>query len=92
MDELFAQRLKAASRAGWWMLLIAVGMQLIQWGAYSYLMAKQPEGLLALLGPDMSWEAFQEICIWFATAFKLAIWVLFLLVVWVSLWAKQSRT
>jgi hypothetical protein len=45
MDELFIKKVRAATVAGWWTLLIAYCILLIQWFAYLLIMAKQPSAL-----------------------------------------------
>ena len=48
MDEIFTKKVRAAAVAGWWTLLIAFGILLIQWLAYLLIMtsAADRNGLL----------------------------------------------
>jgi hypothetical protein len=48
MDDLFTKKVRAAAAAGWWTLLIAYCILLIQWLAYMLIMAKSsPRGCFA---------------------------------------------
>jgi hypothetical protein len=42
MDEIFTKKIRAAAIAGWWTLLIAYCILLIQWFAYLLIIPRQP--------------------------------------------------
>ena len=42
MDETFIKKVKAAAVAGWWTVLIAYCILLVQWIAYLVIMKTQP--------------------------------------------------
>jgi len=50
MDELFIKNVKAAAAAGWWTVLIAYCILLIQWFAYFIIIPRQPAGMLCFWG------------------------------------------
>jgi hypothetical protein len=50
MDEMFIGKVRAAAAAGWWTVLIAYCILLIQWIAYAIIMARQPVGMQCLWG------------------------------------------
>jgi hypothetical protein len=91
MDQTFENRLRAAARAGWWTLLIAVAFFVFQWIAYLWFASSRPAWPLALWGNGMNWETVQNVWFWGAAVFKLCLWFLALIVIWLTLWARQLR-
>jgi hypothetical protein len=91
MNDVFEKRVKAAAVAGWWTLLIAVGFLLIQWIGYLLVMSAQPAWLLSLWGPDITWSFVQTVWFWAIAIMKVCIWPLALVVLWLTLWARQLR-
>ena len=91
MNDDFQKTVRAAAIAGWWTLLVAVLFIWLQWLAYLFLMNARPEWIKPLWGPDISWSFVQTVWFWFTTIFKLCVSVLVLLVVWLTLWARQLR-
>ena len=87
MNDPFAKRVQAAAIAGWWTLLVAIAFLMLQWLAYIWIMSTKPAWLLPMFGPAVSWSYLQSI--WFSAAmtFKLCVWLLALLVVWLTFWA-----
>jgi hypothetical protein len=77
--------------AGWWTVLIACGFLTLVWLAYLCLMSSRPAWLLGLWGPDIHWSDVQYISLWAIAAFKLVLWLLALVVVWLTLWAWQLK-
>ena len=88
MDDLFTQKVRAAAVAGWWTVLIAFCILLIQWLAY-LLMTWQPAGILCFWGEGISWPEIRTIWLWAMVAFKLGIAMMIFVVIWLTLWAKQ---
>jgi CDP-diglyceride synthetase len=61
MDELFTKKVRAAAVAGWWTLLIAFCILLIQWPAYLLIMTRQPAGILCFWGEGVTWSEIRTI-------------------------------
>ena len=64
MDAIFTKKVRAAAVAGWWTLLIAYCVLLIQWLAYLLIMTRQPAGILWLLGEGITWPEIRTIWLW----------------------------
>ena len=91
MNDAFEKRVRAAAVAGWWTLLVAVVFLTLQWFAYLAIMSAKPAWLLTLWGPDVSWSFVQNVWFWGTAIFKLFLWLLALVVLWLTLWARQLR-
>ncbi len=91
MHETLVRRVHAAALAGWWTLLVAVILLWVQWGIYLWEMNGRPAWVIAMLGTGVSWEYLQSLWLIFSTVFKMIIWVLALVVVWMTLWERQMR-
>jgi hypothetical protein len=91
MNDVFQMRVRAAAVAGWWTLLIGVAFLSAQWLAYLAVMSHRPAWLLCLWGPDVSWSLIQSVWFWATAILKLCLWLLALLVIWLTLWARQLR-
>lgn len=91
MNESFEEKLRAAAKAGWWTLLIGVVFLAVQSILYLVLTSSRPSWLLVFWGKGMSWDTVQ--IVWFGgtAAFKFCLWVLALVVIWLTLWSKQVR-
>jgi hypothetical protein len=64
MDDLFTNKVRTAAVAGWWTLLIAYCILLVQWLAYLLIMAKQPAGMLSIWGEGVTWSEIRTIWLW----------------------------
>ncbi len=91
MNDSFEKKVSAAAVAGWWMLLIAVGFLLIQWIAYLTIMSAQPSWLPPLWGPDVTYETISTVWFWAMAIFKVFLWLMALVALWLTLWARQLR-
>lgn len=89
MDEKFLKKVRSAAAAGWWTLLIFYCVLLIQWFAYLIIMAKQPSGILCLMGEGVTWMEIRSIWLWGIVAFKLVIGTMLIITVWLTFWAKN---
>ena len=89
MNDAFQQRLRAAAIAGWWTLLIAVGFLTLVWIIFLVLMSTRPSWYQSLLGPGVSWEDLQMVGLWAVAIFKMCIWLMALVVLWLTLWSRQ---
>lgn len=91
MNDVFTTRVRAAAVAGWWTLLVGVAFITLAWLAYLCMMTTRPACVLSLWGPNVNWADIQHISLWAITVFKLALWLLALLVIWLTLWARQLK-
>jgi hypothetical protein len=91
MNDNFESRIRCATVAGWWTLVIAVALFLIQWIVYLLLVPAQPAWLLTLWGPGATWQEIRTLWFWFLVFFKAFLLLVALLLVWLTLWARQLR-
>jgi hypothetical protein len=91
MNESFEKKVWSAAIAGWWTILIAFGFLLLQWVAYLAIMDAKPAWVLCMCGPDITWPFLQNVWIWFVGVLKLCLWLLTLVVLWLTFWAWQLR-
>ena len=93
--DAFAGKVRSAAIAGWWMLLVATGFMVVNWLGYIIVIRTRPDFLLAFWGSSRDWPiGWGEVqMIWFqmAATFKVIVWVLALVVIWLSLWARGLR-
>lgn len=89
MDELFIKKVRAAAAAGWWTVLIAYCILLIQWFAYLLIMTRQPEQMLCLWGGGITWPEIRSIWLWAMVAYKLIVGIMIFASIWLTLWARQ---
>jgi hypothetical protein len=91
MKDSFERKVRSAGVAGWWTLLVAAAVLLVQWLAFLFMMRARPAWAAFLLGPGMTWDDLLRIW-WLATAFfKGFLLVLALPCLWLTLWARQLR-
>jgi len=97
MNDPFEKKVRAAAIAGWWVILIAYVLLTVTWVVYLAIVSARPAWLLAMWGQGdvadqgRSWEFVQTVSLWFMGIFKLVIWVLLMVVLWLTLWARQLR-
>jgi hypothetical protein len=91
MNDAFEKKVRAAAVAGWWVILIAYLLLTVTWVAYLNIVSARPEWLLTIWGGDVSWTFVHTVSLWFMGVFKLVVWLLFLVVLWLTLWARQVR-
>jgi hypothetical protein len=89
MDEIFTRKVRSAAVAGWWTLLIAYCILLIQWFAYVLIMSRQPAGILCIWGAGATWPEIRTIWLWAMVAYKLGVGMMLFVVIWLTLWARQ---
>src|SRR5262249_21319518 len=90
-DELFDRRVRAAVRAGAWLLLVPFGLLILQWFAYLTVMAARPAWFLSLWGPGVDWALVQALWLGAIVALKLFFWLHIIAVLWAALWASMLR-
>jgi len=91
MNDVFERRVRAAAVAGWWALLAAVVFLSLVWFVFLSLMSARPEWILSVWGPKVTWDFIQIVTIWAVAIFKLVLWLLAIIVLWLTLWARQLR-
>jgi hypothetical protein len=92
MNDDFAKKVRSAAIAGWWTLLIGAIFVTIQWVAYLHIMRRKPDWVLAVWGSgDVTWSTVQVMWLWFVGVFKIILWSMALVVIWLSLWAHGLR-
>jgi hypothetical protein len=89
MDEIFTKRVRSAAVAGWWTLLIAYCILMIQWFAYLLIMDKHPAGALCIWGEGVTWPEIRTIWLWGMVAYKLVAGMMLFVVIWLTFWARQ---
>jgi hypothetical protein len=91
MNGDLESRIHSVAVAGWWTLLIGVGVFLIQWVMYLIVVPSQLGWVLTLWGPGADWQQVRIIWFWFLAGFK--VWLLFVafVLLWLTLWARQLR-
>src|SRR5262245_16971522 len=91
MNDPFEKKVRAAAVAGWWVILIGYALLTLTWVVYLVLTSARPAWMLAAWGQDVSWDFMQVVSLWFLGVFKLFLWLLLLMVLWLTLWARQLR-
>jgi lysylphosphatidylglycerol synthetase-like protein (DUF2156 family) len=91
MTDLFTTRVRAAAVAGWWTVLIAVGMAVLQWIAYRHILSAHPEWVQCMLGRGMEWAEVQRTLLRAFITFRIFVAMLLLVVIWLTLWARQLK-
>src|SRR5512141_2431536 len=91
MNDVFEKRVRAAAIAGWWTLLIAVGFIILQWIIYLVVMSARPAWLLSMWGPSVDWAFVQNVWFWAIAILKFVVWLMALVAIWLTLWARQLR-
>jgi hypothetical protein len=91
MNDIFEKKVRAAAVAGWWTLLITVAFITLQWVVYLAVMSARPAWLLSMWGPGMDWTFVQNVWFWAIAVLKFGLWLMALVVIWLTLWARQLR-
>jgi hypothetical protein len=90
MEDLLYRKVRSAATAGWWTILIAVIFVSVQWVGFLAMLHCRPEWMARLWG-GASWETIQTMGLWLIGAFKVLIYVMTLLVVWLTIWSRKLR-
>ena len=91
MNDSFEKRVRAAAVAAWWVVLIGYALLTITWVTFLTFVSNRPAWLLSMWGRDVTWDFMQTVSLWFLGVFKLFLWFLILVVLWLTLWARQLR-
>jgi hypothetical protein len=92
MDSVFRKKVQTAAVAGWLTILFAVVFLIIQWIAYLLVMEARPAWIESLWGPGITWPVIQVVWFGAAAVFKVILWVIILLVLWLTLWARKLKS
>jgi hypothetical protein len=87
MNDVFEKRIRAAAIAGWWVVLIALAFIFLQLA----LMHARPPCVLLMWGPNLDWPFVQMVWFWAIAALKFVLLLIVLIVLWLTLWARQLR-
>jgi hypothetical protein len=91
MNDPFEKKVMAAAVAGWWGILIGDALLTVTWVVYLVLVSSRPAWMLAMWGQNVSWDFMQVVSLWFMGILKLFLWILVLIALWLTLWARQLR-
>jgi glucan phosphoethanolaminetransferase (alkaline phosphatase superfamily) len=91
MEDIFEMRVRAAAKAAWLTILIGGVVLILHWILYLVFMSSHPTWLLRLWGPDMRWSFVQSVWFWGDAVFKLFLWALAFIALWLTLWSRQLR-
>jgi hypothetical protein len=91
MDDIFEKRVRAAAAAAWWTVLIGFLFLILQWILYLIFTSVQPSWFPRLWGPETSWAFVQTVWFWGTAGIKAFLWLLVVVALWLTLWAKQLR-
>src|SRR5262245_57581049 len=87
MQSQFEPRLSSAVRAGWWTLLIALGIILVQWIGSAVFIAGQPTWFRRFWAPDMTWAQIEHMTLQFLLLFRVFVGIFATVLVWASVWS-----
>ena len=91
MNDAFEKRVRAAAVAGWWVVLVVLAFIALQWLVYLAVMHARPTCFLWMWGPYLDWAFVQMVWFWVIAALKFVFWLLVLIALWLTLWARQLR-
>ena len=93
MKDDFERKVQSAAVAGWWTVLVAVAVLVLQWVAYLIVTPSRP-ALVALVlsawGSD-SWPEVHNLWMLGNVVLKIFVFILALPCLWLTLWARQLR-
>jgi hypothetical protein len=72
-------------------VLIGYALLTLTWVVYLAIVSARPVWMLAMWGQDVSWDYMQFVSLWFMGVFNLFMWLLILVALWLTLWARQFR-
>lgn len=90
MDNLFQKKVRAAAIAGWWTLLVAVAFHLFVTGGFAFLMHAKPTWVTCMWG-GLSWDEIQHVGLYMIATYRVMVWLLLLVVVWLTIWARRLK-
>ena len=90
MNDDFERKVRGAAVAGWWTVLVAAAVLLLQWVAYLVVMSSRPTLVLTLWGSD-SWLEVHNLWLLSTGVLKIFVFILALPCLWLTLWARELR-
>jgi len=90
MNDDFERKVRGAGMAGWWTVLATAAVLLVQWVAYLIVMSSRPALILSLWGAT-GWPEVQHLWLLATVFLKVFVFVLAILCLWLTLWARQLR-
>ncbi len=91
MEDIFEKRVRAAAIAAWWTILVGGIFLVLQWILYLVFMSAHPAWLLWLWGPDASWPFVRTVWFWATALFKIFLWILAVIALWLTFWSRKLR-
>jgi hypothetical protein len=92
MEDKLVQRVHAAAISAWWTVLIGMVWMTVAWFAFLGIVTHRPEWVLSLWGGhDVTWAMVQNISLWLIGVFKLVLWIMALIALWLTLWYRALR-
>ncbi len=91
MNDDFERKVRGAGVAGWWTVLVAAAVLLLQWVAYLFVMSTRPAFALTVWGSGAGWLEVQHLWLLGTGVLKIFVFVLALLCLWLTLWARELR-
>ena len=75
----------------WWTVLITIAFVVLLWIIYLAVMHTRPAWVLAMWGPNLDWAFVQMVWFWAIAVLKFLVWLMALVALWLTLWARQLR-
>jgi hypothetical protein len=91
MNNTFEYKVRSAAVAGWWVAALGYGLVFLSWFMYLGVMSTRPEWFQCLWGQEVSWSYIQNMWMWGLVIFKLCVWLVILVALWLTVWARQLR-
>jgi hypothetical protein len=91
MNDVFEQKVRAAAVALWWVVLFATAVLILHWTAYQTVMYIRPVWVLSMWGPNEDWAFVQIVWFWAVCVLKFIVWLMVLVALWLTLWARQLK-
>ena len=91
MDDQFVKKVWTAAVAGWWTLLIAFGLLMVQWLVYLIIVPLEPAWLMCLWGKGETWSSIRTIWFWGMAVLKLGLLLATFVVIWLTIWARKLK-
>jgi hypothetical protein len=91
MNNELHRRVRAAAISAWCTVLVGTGLVILSWLAYLAILSARPTWLLSLWGHDLDWGYVQNVWFWAIVTFKMVVWLMALMVLWLTLWARWLR-
>ncbi len=91
MSDTFDKKVSAAACATWCVVLIVLAFIVLQWLVYLAVIHARPAWFLAMWGPKVDWPFVQMVWFWVIAGLKFVVWLLVLIALWLTLWARKLR-